>query len=1026
MLIRLGCIYIVFLVFVLQGFSQEGVRIKENVKNYERASELFELKQYGNSAAEFNKFLGFTSGAIFPPNENKLREARLTAAIALLRLNAPESEKNILFLIDNYYPDPITVNAILELASYYYNTELYGNAIAMYDKIDLDELPIIERSEASFKKGYSHFIKKEFEEAREVFRKTREYRNEFYYPINYFFGMSEYYLNNLDGAIEGFMRVSNSVTYGPHVPYFLAQIFFVRKEYDRLISYVEQKLTDNEVKNKKELRLLLGQAYYNKNEFQKALPHLQYYEENTDFLTAEEFYQLAFTQYQLGRCTEAIPNFLELTNLENRMGMMANYYLADCYMKAGDKISGRSVFKKVSQMEFDLGMQEEALFNYGKITAELGFDREAVNALINIPEKSPYYTEAQNIISDLLVNSGDYTNSIIIIESLTNLTEKMKATYQNVCLKRGLQLYAEEDYENAEIHLQKSLKFKIDKNYAAQAKFWSALIAHQNGEYERSKILFDNYFEHAAYLNDLPEEASLPLAHYSQGYNFFKTKDYKNAESQFKSAVVGINVNKNPYTNEYILDRVFPDALIRTGDCLFWQKKLREAKSFYDQAITKKKGAYIYALLQRATIEGLLGEPYEKLLTLERIRSNYPNSQYADDAIMALGETYLELGSPEPAAAAFTQIIINYRDNTPYYNASLMKLGLINYNAGNVNAALEYYRQVLYNKPSQGERLAALRAIEEIYIHDLKNPEDYFALLETIPGLETTTFQRDSLNFKIGENFFIEGEYEKAAEALENYISKFPNGYFKNEANYTAGEAYLLLKKYDNALYHYELVIADGYGVFYSKALKKAAIINFNYAQNFSKALHFYSLYENNTTDENEVYLAQLGALRSAFKLSDDPSIVKYANKVNGNKLSTIDERAAALYYLGKTHYKNGRYDESIAVLSQVDLMVNNNQAAEARYLVAEMLYLQKKYEEAEKQCYYNNEKSRNYPYWIAKSLILLSDLLMIKNDMLNAESALEAVIENFKDDESLVKVAKSKLDEVKLRQAESTRIKKN
>ena len=1007
-------------------FGQEGLKVNENVKNLDKAFELFDLKQYGNAAAEFNRFIEYPANVVFPPYENQLREAQLTMAIAYLRMDYPEAEKNILFLIDNYYPDPVTSNAIIELASYYYNNTLYGNAIDMYDKVDFDGLPIDERSEASFKKGYSYFSKKEFMKAREEFRRTREFRNDYYYPINYYYGMSEYQLKNYESAVEGFRRVSNSSSYGSYVPYYISQIYFLRKEYDLLISYIEQKLMDNEVKNKKELRLLLGQAYYNKNEFQRALPHLEYYEQNTEFLTADEFYQLAFTQYQLGKCADAIPNFLELTNLENRMGMMSNYYLADCYIKSGDKVSGRSVFKKVSQMDFDLGMKEEALFNYGKITAELGYDREAVNVLVDISEKSPYYNETQGLINDLLINSGDYANSIAIIESLPSLSEKMKATYQNVSLKRGMQLYTESDYQNAEINLSKSLKYQIDKNYTAQAKYWTAKIAHHNGEYERSKKLFEDYFNYAAYMNDLPEEASLPMAHYAQAYNYFKMKDYKNAESQFKSAVVGINVGKTPYTNEYILNRILPDAFIRTGDCLFWQRKLREAESFYDQAINRKKGAYVYALLQRATIEGLLGEPYEKLLTLERIRNNYPSSQYADDALMALGETYLELGSPEPAAKALTEIIVNYRDKTPYYNAALLKLGLINYNAGNMMAALEYYKQVINNKPTSGERTAALKAIEEIYIEDLKKQEDYFAFLETIPGFEITTFQRDSLNFRIGENLYNEGEYEKAAEAFVNYISRFPNGYFKNEAHYMAGESFVLLKKYEKALVQYESVISSGANVFYARALKKAAIISFNYTQNFAKALNFYGLYENNIKDENEIYLAQLGALRSAFRINDDIAIVKFANKVNGNILSTIDERATALYYLGKTHYRNNRFNEAIAVFNQVELMTNNNQAAEARYLVAEMYFKQNKYEEAEKQAYYTNDKSRNYPYWIAKSLILLSDLMVYKGDLLNAESALEAVIENFKDDPSLVNTAKAKLEEVKSKQKESTRIKKN
>ena len=60
----------------------------------------------------------------------------------------------------------------------------------------------------------------------------------------------------------------------------------------------------------------------------------------------KEFYQLAFCQYKLGDCEKAKTNFLELSNLDSRMGQMANYYLADCYIKLNDRNSARSAFRK--------------------------------------------------------------------------------------------------------------------------------------------------------------------------------------------------------------------------------------------------------------------------------------------------------------------------------------------------------------------------------------------------------------------------------------------------------------------------------------------------------------------------------------------------------------------------------------------------------------------------------------------------------------------------------------------------------
>lgn len=48
--------------------------------------------------------------------------------------------------------------------------------------------------------------------------------------------------------------------------------------------------------------------------------------------------------------------------------------------------------------------------------------------------------------------------------------------------------------------------------------------------------------------------------------------------------------------------------------------------------------------------------------------------------------------------------------------------------------------------------------------------------------------------------------------------------------------------------------------------------------------------------------------------------------------------------------------------------------------------------------------KNSAYPYWVAKGLILLSDISMQKNDIFNAKAALEAVQENFREDKEILK----------------------
>ena len=70
--------------------------------------------------------------------------------------------------------------------------------------------------------------------------------------------------------------------------------------------------------------------------------------------------------------------------------------------------------------------------------------------------------------------------------------------------------------------------------------------------------------------------------------------------------------------------------------------------------------------------------------------------------------------------------------------------------------------------------------------------------------------------------------------------------------------------------------------------------------------------------------------------------------------------------------------------------------------------------ETAEQLAQESMEANGEYPYWVAKSLILTADILTEKGDYFNAKAALEAVIENFQDDQEILDEANNKLAAVK------------
>lgn len=1009
----------------VQLHGQETAFHNNSFENYIQGKSYFDQELYGQASENLKLFL--EENRFLPDSETNAiynLDAQSLYFISALRLQLPEAESDLSKFIYDNHPNPLITDAIFEMADYYYNEKQYANCIEYFELIDIDGIPEIKMSELAFKKGYCHFVRKEFNEAQYNFSYTKDLQNRFFYPTNYYYGMCEYFSGDYKSAVKSFQRVESNNVYKSQIPYYISQIYFAEENYDKLLNYGENVIRQPGTKKVKEIRLLLGQAYFQRNNYEKALPHLEFYEENTPSLTIEEFYQLAFAQYQLGYCEKAIDNFLEINLEDSKRGQVVNYYLADCYEKSGDKASARAAFKKVSQMDYDRGMKEEATFNYGKLSAELGFEREAVNILVGVTSESPYYKETQNIINDILVNTGDFENAISILESLPSLNRKLEETYQKVTFNQGLQYLAEGKSEKTKVMFGKSTSYPHDISILAQIEFWQAGFFAEEGDYEQSNSAYEKYFLNEKQSTNLPEETKPYMARYYNAYNYLKQAEYLSAVDEFKQAIILINRDQDVIRNGAIVDRVLPDAYLRAGDCLFKENRYDDAVTYYDQSIVREANGYDYALFQRGLIEGLVGQPFEKILTMEEMIETHPESDYADDALLQLGDTYLSVGNPIHAADAFRTLRTDFKGRSNLINAANLKLGLINYNQGDVEGALSYYKSVFKNNPNPKESQEALVSIQEIYIDDLGKTDEYFNFLQTIPGYEISAFSKDSLNYRIGEIQYQNANYEKAITAFDEYLKTYSSGYYRLEARYYRGECHSLLKIYNKALRDYEAIIAEGISDTYERSLKKAALISYNHSQNFTKALKYYKLWESQTSTPEDIYQAQLGAMRSAFRLSKDDEVITYANKVTANPLVSKEEKSSAKYYLAKVSYKKGLLEQAAVAFSQVAQLSNNNQAAESRYMLAKILFDQSKPLDAEKAANNANEKNSNYPFWIAKSILLLSDVYIQRGDLLNARAAAEAVVENFKSDEKLVMEANAKLAEIAQKELESNRIK--
>lgn len=1007
------CLLFLF-AFSLQA-QQTTVYTEANLA-YHRGVDFFNQHIYGLAQKEFKTAIDLLRPVNEPDWKALKTDAELFHAKCAVRLDQPEAEKLTLDFLRENSPSPVASQAALEIGDYYFDQKEYDRALTYYDMAPSGSGST--RDEIQFKKGYSFFVTKQFARAKTEFMSLKENtRSEWYYPANYYSGCCSFFEKKYDEAAKAFTRCEQSDKYKAVVPYYIVQIYANKKQYDQVISYGTAKAQDANIKNRPELNQIVGQAYYEKGDFKKAMPYLEYAATNGASLRPADYYQLGYTQYRNGYFKQAIENLEQLKKQDSLLGQNGLYHLGDCYLRTGNKFNARTAFGQAANLNFDKTVKEDALINYAKLSYELKYDKDAIEALEKFPPGSRYYEDAQALISEIFINTRDYDRAVATLESMKTRNAKLNETYQQVTYNRGVQLYQNGQKEEARRFFNKSLDYPINKRTSALSSFWLGSIANEAQEWNISKQHITTFLNNAKSFSDLPEESSLLMGQYVQGYNYLKLNDHKSALTSFKSAVDGIRKAGTAIKSEQIRKSVLGDAVLRAGDCHFKTKKYADALAYYNEAVNKQYDGFEYALYQKAIIRGLQGSQLDKAVALESLVDRYPNSRYADEALLELGNTYLEMGKLGEATTPLRKLVSDYRGKSPFVNSALMQLGIISFRQGNYNAAANYYKQVFSNNPEAAQAKDALALLKETY-QEMGRPEEYLTFLETVPGYKVSSDSRDSIIYQSAEYQFQNRKYQQAIDGFTNYLTKYPNGPNSLDAYYYRAESYASddIRKYSQALKDYAAVVSRGPSRMYPKAAEKATLLSLNFEKNAAQALEYARKWEESALSDASRFNAQIYALEAAYKSGNNSvAVTEYANKVNNSPLASAEQLAVANFYTGKMAYDKGDFTRAYSALESVTENSTSAIMPEAYHLIAQILYRQKKYADAEDLITNRaNKASAGYDDWIARNLILLSDVYVEQGDKNSASAALEAVLENYNgNDATILNLARQKYEKL-------------
>ena len=992
-------IFCFLLLFLLPVSSQIQFTAKEIGSEFYRGMELFNKEKYPAAIRLFDSFVRNDDNSNFL----LVADAEYYSSIAALRLFNPDAEYRMMMFIYTHPESPRINDARLELGNYFYQNKNFRKAADYYESVNRQELKSDKLTEYFFRFGYSLYIKGDQSKALLMFSEIKDIDTEYTPPAVYYFSQIAYEQKMYQSALEGFLRLKEDETFGGVVPFYIVQILYMEKDYDGILSMAPDLLKSAGKTRAVELYRFIGDAYFSKGNYKEALPYLEKYSAGAKASGREDKYELGYCYYKTGEIDKAIKLFLEIGAKNDLLSQNIWDILGDCYLQKGDKTRSRLAFGEASVMNFDKKIKEESLYNFAKLTYETAYAPfgEAIAAFqeyIDLYPGSKRIQEVYDYLVGTFMQIKNYKAALAALDKIGNKDSRLEEAYQKVAFFRGLELFKNLEIEASVSMFDKSLKYeKYNMQIRARATYWHGEANYRLGHYDLAK---DDYI----LFMGLPGSTLLNeynLVRYNLGYTFFNLKDYTNALNNFRAFESGTN-NARP--------EVIADAKNRIADCYYIATNYSSAIDYYDKVIAYGNLDADYAMFQKGFSLGLINDMKGKINVLTALIQKFPSSTFVPDAIFERGRAYLVLEDFKNGEADFNTIISNYSGSS-FVPRSIVQLGLLYYNIGENEKAISQYKKVIENYKSTPEARDAMTGLRNTYV-DLNEVDAYFAYVKTLDGYgDINLVQKDSLLYMSGENLFMTGKYDKATDVLKSYLSEFPEGSFRQNAQYYLAECLRSAGKNDEALKLYIEVSDEPNNQFLEQSLIIASSMLYD-KEDYTASLNYYEKLEKVSSSDANTLISFKGELKSAFQAGDAQKTIYAAGKIIN--LPNIPEELAreATFMSAKANYSLNNFDDALREFRKVATEVTSVEGAESKYRVAELLNKKDKPAEAEKVITEFIDQKSPHQFWMARVFLLLADISIKKGDSLQARATLQSLKDYYKvDNDGILDEVKAKLN---------------
>ena len=905
------------------------------------------------------------------------------------------------------YPDSRHANRIESMmASIYFEEGKYQEAIALYRSCDLDALADKERDEAALKLATAYLKVGDLEEAKVWFTLVKDVSAKHQADAVYNLGYIDYVEGRYDAALKAFTSLQRDDEYAALVPYYIGEIHLLRGEYKQADEVATDYLRHFAGhKDEAEMMRVQGEARYGLKDYMGAVSSLEGYVNVVASPQRKAMYELGMSYYHTGAYLKATEMLGRTTMVQDALAQNANLHMGLAYLQLKERNQARMAFEQASIGDYDKAVKEQALYNYALCIHETSYSPFAESVTVferflNEFPDSRYRERVNDYLVETYMNTRSYDAALKSIAKISKPGPRIMEAKQKILFRLGTQAFANARFAEALQYFNRSLEVgQYNPSVKADAYYWRGEANYRLENYKGAGQDLRRYLELAN--NKRSQEYGLAL--YNLGYTDFKLKNYGSALNWFSRFVSeGVNDNK----------QVLADAYNRMGDCNFYARKFDDARRSYDKAEQVDPSLGDYSLYQEGFVKGLQRDYTGKIQTLNQLITNYPQSQYIDDALYEQGRAFVQLEDNANAIERFQLLVKNFPQSNMARRAA-NEVGLLYYQDDKYPEAIAAYKNVIKNYPGSEEARLAQRDLKSIYI-DLNKVDEYADFASTIPGgANFDVNERDSLTYVAAERVYMRGEMAEARNSFVRYLQTFPEGAFSLNANYYIGLIDYNGRNYESASAHLNKVLEYPDNKYSEEAMMMSADMAYQ-SKDYARSLELYKLLKDRASTPERRQLAATGMLRSAAMSGNGEETILAATAVLTDAKVAPELESEARHYRSKALVEAGQMQHAVADWEALAKDTRNVYGAEAKYRLAQYLFDAGKTAEAEKEVLNYLEVSTPHTYWLARGFVLLSDIYAKLDRKLEARQYLLSLKQNYQADDDIAGMIESRLENLK------------